>query len=334
MLEKIVIIIPVREISKYLVKSIPILLEKTANSIGILVLTDREEEMPVSWDKTRIRLISTGPVGPGEKRDVGVRACDASIVAFLDDDAYPADDWLTYALPHFRDLSVAGVGGPNVTPPSDSFWQQVSGLVYSTWAGAGSARIRYVQSGAARRVDDWPSVNLIVRRSDFIKAGGFATNYFPGEDTKLCLALTKGIGKRIIYEPTAVVFHHRRTLFWGHFKQLGNYARTRGGFSLLLPATSRRLVYMIPSVLVVGTGVALVLGTCIHPLRPVALVAVFGNLLILAVAGLESLFVSRGIVLSLAASLAVLCSHWWYGIQFLRGALEVLLMPLSRNTKV
>ena len=327
--DTVTVIIPVRELSEYLFQSVQVTLANTPADVRIIVLTDYEVERPHVWDESRVQVMATGPVGPGAKRDFGVRACGTSIVAFLDDDAYPSSGWIECALPHFRDFDVAGVGGPNVTPASDSFWQQVSGLVYSTWMGAGGARIRYVPSGVSRYVNDWPSVNLLVRRSYFIVAGGFATNVFPGEDTKLCIALTVGIGKHIIYEPSAIVFHHRRSLFWGHFRQLGNYARTRGRFSVLLPVTSDRWMYKIPSVLVIGTVASLALGFSVGQLEFVLLVAILVNLSIIAISCVEAFIVSGQIGLSLAASTAILASHWWYGIQFIRGVVSVLIRPLT-----
>jgi hypothetical protein len=38
------------------------------------------------------------------------------ILAFLDDDAYPADGWLEAAMARFEDPTVCAVGGPGVTP--------------------------------------------------------------------------------------------------------------------------------------------------------------------------------------------------------------------------
>jgi len=63
------------------------------------------------------------------KRNLGIRKAKGGILAFIDSDAYPARDWLSKALPLFTDESVAVVGGPNITKPSDSLLEKQVGSV-------------------------------------------------------------------------------------------------------------------------------------------------------------------------------------------------------------
>ena len=49
-------------------------------------------------------------------------------------------------------------------------------------------------------------------------------------DTKLCLDIVYELGKKIVYEPKAVVYHHRRRLFKEHLNQISNYALHRDFF--------------------------------------------------------------------------------------------------------
>lgn len=313
------VIIPVKTINGYLCESIPLILAITPPSVAVIVLTDSDETMPVGWNSERVRVVATTRVGPGEKRDMGVRITQAPIIAFLDDDAFPDRGWLEAALPHFANQEVSAVGGPNITPPTDSFWQQVSGLVYSTWAGAGGARNRYLPSGPVRDVDDWPTVNLLVRRADFEAVGGFDTSFFPGEDTKLCLDLTVKLGKRIVYEPRAIVFHHRRSLFWGHFQQVGRYAFRRGNFVSSHPDTSRRLLYFLPSMMVLATVGTALASTLFAGARLLYAVALAVNLLVMLAGAVEALMRTRSLPLGVGTALGLILSHWWYGVKFLQG---------------
>src|SRR5438128_12478480 len=105
-------------------------------------------------------------------RDLALKFSDAAVLAFFHDDAYPEPDWLDHALPYFEDVTVGAVGGPAVTPKHDNLWQKGSGEVYSTWLGGGMYAYRYIPQ-AKREVDDYPSVNLLVRRDVFERAGGF-----------------------------------------------------------------------------------------------------------------------------------------------------------------
>lgn len=200
----------------------------------------------------RIRVYPTGPVGPAEKRDKALLHAKGEILAFIDDDAYPRKDWLTNAIKHFNDPNVAAVGGPGVTPPESTLLQKVSSNIYSSVLVSGKYTYRYVP-GKLQEVDDFPSCNLFVRKDTFASVGGFSTDFWPGEDTKLCLDITKTLHKKIIYDPEVLIYHHRRTTMKRHLQQISNYALHRGYFVKKFPETSLRLPYFIPSIFVLGT---------------------------------------------------------------------------------
>ncbi|MFC1607747.1 glycosyltransferase [Candidatus Latescibacterota bacterium] len=209
----------------------------------IIVLPDGEWTPP----DASIRVIPTGKVRPAEKRDRGAREATGEIVAIIDDDAYPCREWLSRALRHFDDPDVAAVGGPGVTPPDDNLRQKISGWIYESPMVSGGFTYRY-RPGAMRDVDDYPTSSLLIRREDFLAVGGFDTGYWPGEDTILCLKLTRQLGKRIVYDPDVLVHHHRREIFGGHLRQIKSYALHRGFFVRKFPETSLKPSYFVPSV--------------------------------------------------------------------------------------
>ena len=242
MTRKVSIIIAVGIPGAYLEECIEHCLRLDYSDIEIIVLPDESWEAP----SPEIRVIPTGRVRPAEKRDRGVEASHGDIVAIIDDDAYPERDWLTKAVRHFDDTSVAAVGGPGMTPPGDLFRARMSGWVYESPMVSGSYTYRY-RPERKRDVDDYPTSSLILSKSDFLEAGGFDTGYWPGEDTILCLKLTHELGKRIIYDPEVRVYHHRRNLFLPHLRQVKSYARHRGFFAKRFPQTSLKLSYFVPS---------------------------------------------------------------------------------------
>ena len=194
----------------------------------------------------RVRVIPTGKVRPAEKRDRGVEEATGTIAAIIDDDAYPDRDWLSKAIPHFDDPQVAAVGGPGMTPPGDGLLQHISGWIYESPLVSGQYVYRY-RPGKLQDIDDYPTSSLIIRRDDYIEAGGFDTGYWPGEDTILCMKLVHELGKRIVYDPEVRVYHHRRRVFGPHLRQIKSYARHRGFFARKFPKTSLKPAYFVPS---------------------------------------------------------------------------------------
>ncbi len=187
---KIDIIIPVKQINHYIQELIPSLLNLDYEHFGVIILPDLLDSFAHTLTSPLIRIIPTGSIGPAQKRNMALKHSNADILAFIDDDAYPRGDWLRNAVRHFDSSEVAAVGGPAVTPPDNSFFQRVSGAVFLSIVGGGHPE-RYWPIGGEREVDDWPSVNLFVRKDVFQKIGGFSANYWPGEDTKLCLDIVK-----------------------------------------------------------------------------------------------------------------------------------------------
>ncbi len=241
------VIIPLKKCNDFLDENISALLKGTFKNFEIIVLPDNKEKK--SFPKTRI--VPTGNVRPAEKRDIGARKAKGKILAFIDDDAYPSKDWLKKAITLFNTMHVAAVCGPGVTPPSDSIFQRVSGVFSSTFIGGGPYTYRFIPQ-REREVDDYPSMNFLIRKSDFLRIGGFDTKFWPGEDTKLCFDLTQKYRKKIFYHPDVLVYHHRRAIFKPHLLQNGRYGLQRGYFAKTLPKTSLRISYFFPSFLLFG----------------------------------------------------------------------------------
>ncbi len=239
---RISVVIAVKADNPYLTQCVTETLKQEYPAYEIIVLPDE----PITGYPESVRIIPTGNELPAIKRNIGVENATGDIIAFLDDDAYPLRNWMQELSANFTDKDVGGVGGPGSTPPEDTLWQHVSGAVYSSFAASGTYRYRYIYDRRRNAVDDYPTCNLAVRRDVYREAGGFQTNYWPGEDTELCLTITKKCGYRIVYDPLVEVHHHRRSLWKGHFKQVTQYALHRGFFVKKFPETSRKTAYFIP----------------------------------------------------------------------------------------
>jgi glycosyltransferase involved in cell wall biosynthesis len=235
-------IIPVKAINDYIREAVPNILAISRDDYEIIIHPD--EINNEIWPKTR--QIATGHCGPAEKRTRAIKDAAGEILVFIDDDAYPANDFLEILDKDFKDEKIRAVGGPALTPPDDSFWAKVSGAVFLSALSGGNPE-RYVPLGAKRKVNDWPSVNFSIRKAVFAELGGFASEFWPGEDTKLCFDLIKKYPDGIIYDPELIAYHHRRPGLKKHLKQIVGYGVHRGFFAKKYPETSCRLKYFLPS---------------------------------------------------------------------------------------
>ncbi len=313
---KVSVIIPVKEINGYVFESNRFLLELDYEDFEIIVFPDRDSGIRLP----RTRIIATGPAGPAEKRDLAIKYAEGEILAFLDDDAYPERDWLKKAVRHFKDPDVAAVGGPAVTPETDTVLQKASGEVFASFLTSAGYIYRYVPR-PYREVDDYPTVNLLVRRDVFERLGGFDTDYWPGEDTKLCLDITAKLGMKIVYDPEVLVYHHRRPLFRPHLKQVARYAFQRGCFVKRFPKTSLRPGYFVPSLFLM----VLVSGPAATLASPVLLTA-YGSVIVLyafvlVLASFAAALRARDISVGIMTVPGIFLTHITYGFNFLRGLL-------------
>ncbi len=309
------IIIPVKVINDYLRESIPYLLAIDYEDFEILILPNSEpSSMESIFLDKRVKIIASGLVSPSIKRDMGAMQAKFEYLAFLDDDAYPSPEWLKVANNTYNDKNVVAIGGPAVTPPQSSLKEKVSGLFYETLIGSGGLAYRYRALKKGFYVEDYPSVNLIVRKDAFIKVGGFNNSYWPGEDTKLCLDLIK-VGK-IWYEPKLLVYHHRRSSFFGHFKQVGGYGLHRGYFARIFPQTSALPMYFAPSLFLVG-NVSLSLLGFVYPLFWTLWGTLLGVYILFAI--FEVLLKTRHPLVVCMTLVVIFCSHLVYGYRFIQG---------------
>jgi hypothetical protein len=314
------IIVPVRAYNDYCRESLGECRRLYPNQ-ELLFSPDAPCEVPFEG----VTVIPSGAVGPSVKRDLCAGLAKGEILAFLDDDAYPAEGWLEAAAEVFQDSGVAGLGGPAVTPPQDSVARWASGLVYASMLAGGPYAYRYMPL-PSRDVDDYPTCNLLVRRSVMQEIGGFGTEFWPGEDTVACLKITHQLKRRMAYDPRALVYHHRRDMYRGHLRQVNSYALHRGYFVKKFPETSLRPSYFAPSLLLMGMALGWIPGMWWEAWKRLWL---GGMAFYLVMVALESLRMGmgapqekRGLKLLWLTASGILVTHLSYGWFFLRGLLS------------
>ena len=335
------IVIPVKKISNYLRKeTIPALLRQSYQNFELIILPDK----PIKEKFSKTKIISTWPkIGPADKRDIGAQKAKGTILAFIDDDAYPDKDWLKNAITIFKTSnervsasghassskrSISAVCGPGVTSPNDPFLAKISGWMWASFLGSGGAGQYRCWPGKRCEVDDFPTFNLIVKKSDFKKVGGFDSRFWPGEDTKLCHDLVYKLGKKIIYDPKVLVYHHRRKIFIPHLKQVGRYGLHRGFFTKILPKTSKRIGYFLPLLFTAGV----LLGPIAYLLFIILKFFLLARIIViiyLSVTGIYFLGLlasgfwvflkSKNLLAAILVMPTIFISHLFYGIMFFKG---------------
>ncbi len=317
---KFSIIIPVRKINAYLKESIPHLQALDYQEYEVIIITDEPETYDFGGD-ARFKIISSGSVGPAEKRNIGAAAAVGGILAFMDDDAFPLPNWLAEAAKVFEDSQVYALGGPAMTPPSAGFLERMSGLVLESWLTSGGTIYRHLPM-KSRKINDYPTVNLLVRKEVFDRVGGFDTEFWPGEDTKLCLDLLSSEGRPFDYRPEVQVYHHRRNLFFPHLKQISRYGMHRGQFARIFPQTSRLPAFFAPSAFVIG----LVFGPAVCLVLPFLWsfyhFVVSFYLALLLVEGAKVLAATNSLRAALYVIAGIFTTHLVYGANFIVGILR------------
>lgn len=141
-------------------------------------------------------------------RAIGVQGATEDVIAFIDDDAYAAPEWLAEILSAFEVPGVGGVGGraDNNRPGEElEGWDRIGRfLPDGTLTGNFGA-----DPGRIVETDHMLGANMSVR-SDALRAIGGIRDYYPGtclrEDSDLALRV-KLAGYRVVFAPRAVVLH-------------------------------------------------------------------------------------------------------------------------------
>ncbi len=163
-----------------------------------------------------VRLIRIPNGGLSHARNVGWRAANGEIVAYLDDDASPDEHWLRYLAWTFMNSAYAGVGGPNVAWPGDRL------LAECVDHAPGNPTQVLVTDCEAEHL---PGCNMAFRKQALAEVGGFDPQFrIAGDDVDLCWRLQQK-GARLGFHPAAMVWHHRRGTLRGYWRQQVNYGK-------------------------------------------------------------------------------------------------------------
>lgn len=191
------------------------------------------------------RVIRTENRGLSNARNSGMEAATGEIVAYIDSDARPDREWLTYLTHTFVTTSHVAVGGPNVSPPGDGF-------VPDCVARSPGNPVHVLLSD--RVAEHIPGCNLAVRKAALQAIGGFDGQFrIAADDVDACWRL-QDAGGTLGFNPAAMVWHHCRQSVGAYFRQQKNYGRAEAMLERKWPEKYNALGHLTWSGRMYGSG--------------------------------------------------------------------------------
>lgn len=327
------VIIPVKQLSYYLLfETLPSFEKQTYENFEVLVIPDEHSPYDLSLLKqyTWLRVIPSGKrkQNPAVKRNLGVQKSKGTIIAFIDDDAYPEKNWLANAVAKLhlrgdRDQNghLAGVTGPGILPSHTNTWEKIFDAILTSWLGSGLYTYRF-RKEQERFVDDYPSMNFFIEKKLFLKIGGFKKSYWPGEDSKLCESIVYGQKEKILYTPEVVVFHHRKNSLVEFLKQHGRYGFHRGLFFAHGDRNSKKITYTLPSLFLIYLVVFPVFFFIVPNILYVFSIPLYGYLTCLLFFFFQTYVRTRSFIITIISPFILFLTHTVYGFQFINGFIK------------
>ncbi|OGK31004.1 hypothetical protein A3A93_06340 [Candidatus Roizmanbacteria bacterium RIFCSPLOWO2_01_FULL_38_12] len=241
------IIIPARELNAYLhEETLPAIESQTYRNLEVIIVADNLHTFANEIKLYPFLKLIESSEPPGVKRDLGAKNAGGQVLVFIDDDTAPMPDLLKNANVLFsRNNELVAAGGPGILPPKSNFWEKIFDTILTSFMGSGGYTYRFKKE-KERYTDDYPSMNLFIKKDEFLSLSGFGNDYWPGEDSKLGEKLRKMLNKRILYHPDLASYHHRRTSPFSYLKQHWKYGFMRGLFFAQGDKNSMRAEYLMP----------------------------------------------------------------------------------------
>jgi glycosyltransferase involved in cell wall biosynthesis len=149
---------------------------------------------------------------PPQAYNHAIKKIKSEFVAITDGDCIADRNWLKNLILGFKSEEIGAVAGFCKTPRNVTFLQKLIGIELES-------RFKHFPKYIPRA----PTMNICVR-TKILKKLKFNSKLFVGYDTDFGYRLMK-IGKKILYEPKAVVYHYHRATWKKLFKQQFTYAR-------------------------------------------------------------------------------------------------------------
>jgi len=182
-------------------------------------------------------LFERRSLGASAARNIGIRVAQGDVLAFLDDDAVADQKWVENLVDSYQELQAMAVGGkilPLWLPgkpayfPEELYW--LVGATHKGFAEDAVVEVRNVfASNMSFRKEVFEQVGFFNESLGF---GNQGKSYVQGSEAEFALRMTSKLGKRVIYNPRALVYHRtpvskarlgpllKRSFYQGYSKML------------------------------------------------------------------------------------------------------------------
>ncbi len=194
----------------------------------------RESDYP----KELIEIFHVTGNEPSRQRNACVRRASGDIIYFLDNDSCVMPYTIRRMINKINQYPTAIIGGPSLTPKTDSPFQQLIGIVLSSFIGSGKYRARYAQIGTVRFTDQTEIIlcNMMIPRKIFTALHGFNIHLYPNEENDLIARHQHNHGL-VLYLPDAPIIRSQRRTLKDFIKQIFTYGKGRGEQTIINPSS-------------------------------------------------------------------------------------------------
>ena len=286
--------------------------------------TDRTREIAESYGT---KVIQNPGIRVVSGRNIGFEAAQGELIAFSDADCVMDKNWLKNSVKYFDDKRVAGIGGPNLVPQSESAFGKAVGLIFNYAffvSGAAPTMVfdKVIESRSA-------GSNAIYRANALRKVMPVDESMIEGEDVAMN-RLIKDLGYKLLYVPDVVVYHSRRPTPKKWWHQMYNYGLGR----VLLH--KRGIEALKPAHVAAGLSIPILLLICgiLAAINPWLLLAIPGVAFLLAIlSGVFAFLQTKSwrVALNMPLTLTIFLIAWSCG--FLREFFVPTRQPERKDRK-
>lgn len=224
------------------------------------------------YDQSKIQILVAVGLHRSIQRNTALLQATGDLIWFMDNDVTISDPYyLERMVAHYADEQTASVGGPSLTPASDSLFQRCVGAVLGSFLATQSVRARYRPIGSVRLTNERELIlcSQTFRRA-FIHPKGFDERLHSGNEENELMNRLDRSGRKLYYDPNLVVYRSQRSTLKTFVMQMGKYGKSRMEHFLIKPAAFE-LLFLVPLVfLLYLCGLPLLLLPGVPPVVQVA----------------------------------------------------------------